>query len=143
VRARHWKAIARLPEKEIAISLHGRKQHRQARVIYENPEMFGRVKRAWAVWTLANASFGHQMDSAYGYDRKGGASAGGTSRMLANKRAGFTVDCAVRLQRVRIECCDALRVIECRPFFAVPVCNAVAQCVIVEEAVLTAVSGFF
>jgi hypothetical protein len=29
------------------------------------------------------------------------------------------------------------------PVFAVPVCNAVAQCVIVEEAVLTAVSGFF
>jgi DNA adenine methylase len=42
-------------EKEIAVRLHGRKQHRQARVIYENPEMFDRVKRARAVWTLANS----------------------------------------------------------------------------------------
>jgi DNA adenine methylase len=49
------------------------------------------------------------MDSAYGYDRKGGASAG-----LANKRAGFTVDCAVRLRYAQIECCDALRIIESR-----------------------------
>jgi DNA adenine methylase len=33
-------------EKEITISLHSRKQHHQAQVIYENPEMFDRIKRA-------------------------------------------------------------------------------------------------
>jgi DNA adenine methylase len=96
-------------EKEIAISLHSRKQHRHARVIYENPEMFDRVKRAWAVWMLANASYGHQMDGGFGYDRVGGTSAG-----LARKRAGFTVDYAVRLQNAQIECCDALRIIQSR-----------------------------
>ena len=56
-------------EKEITISLHSRKQHRQARVIYENPEMFDRVKRAWAVWMLANASYGCMLDGGFGYDR--------------------------------------------------------------------------
>jgi DNA adenine methylase len=44
-------------EKEVEISLHSRKLHRQARVIYENPEMFDRVKRAWAVWILVNSSY--------------------------------------------------------------------------------------
>lgn len=96
-------------EKEIAISLHSRKQSRQARVIYENPEMFDRVKRAWAVWMLANSSYGCMLDSGFGYDRTGT-----TSRKLGNKRAAFTIDYAVRLQSAQIECCDALRIIKSR-----------------------------
>jgi DNA adenine methylase len=85
------------------------KQHRQAEVIYQNPEMFDRVKRAWAVWVLANSSYGCILDGGYGYDRTGD-----TSKKLDNKRAGFTVDYAVRLQRAQIECCDALRIIRSR-----------------------------
>jgi DNA adenine methylase len=96
-------------EKEIAISLHSRKRHTQARVIYENPEMFDRVKRAWAVWMLANSSYGCMLDSTFGYDRTGGA-----SKKLSNKRASFTEDYAIRLQQTQIECCDALRVIRSR-----------------------------
>jgi DNA adenine methylase len=96
-------------EKEIAISLHSRKKHRQAEVIYANPEMFDRIKRAWAVWMLANISFGCKLNGCFGYDRTGTS-----SKKLANKRTAFTVDYAVRLQEVQIECCDALRVIRSR-----------------------------
>ncbi|MDR0375254.1 MAG: DNA adenine methylase [Treponema sp.] len=96
-------------EKEIAISLHSRKKHRQARVIYENPEMFDRVKRAWAVWMMANSSYGCMLDATFGYDRTGGY-----SKKLNNKRESFTEDYAIRLQRTQIECCDALRVIRSR-----------------------------
>jgi DNA adenine methylase len=96
-------------EKEVAISLHSRKRHRQAQVIYENPEMFDRVKRAWAVWMLANSSYGCMLDASFGYDRTGG-----TSKKLDNKRSAFTIDYAIRLQRTQIECCDALRVIRSR-----------------------------
>ncbi|MDR3356026.1 MAG: DNA adenine methylase [Spirochaetaceae bacterium] len=96
-------------EKEVSISLHSRRQHRQAKVVYENPEMFDRVKRAWAIWVLANSSYGHALDGGYGYDRTGG-----TSKNLDNKRAGFTIDYAIRLQRAQIECCDALRIIQSR-----------------------------
>jgi DNA adenine methylase len=96
-------------EKEIAISLHSRKQHRQARVVYENPDMFDRVKRAWAVWMLANGSYGCMLDGGFGYDRTGT-----NSKKLDNKRSGFTVDYAIRLQRVQIECCDAPRIIRSR-----------------------------
>jgi DNA adenine methylase len=96
-------------EKEVAISLHSRKQYRQAEVIYQNPEMFDRVKRAWAIWVLANSSYGCMLDGGYGYDR-----IGTISKKLANKRSGFTIDYAVRLQQVQIECCDALRIIRSR-----------------------------
>ena len=96
-------------EREIEISLHSRAQHRQAGVIYENPDMFDRLKRAWAVWMLANASYGCRLDGGFGYDRTGTA-----SKKLVNKRAGFTADYAIRLQRVQIESCDALRIIGSR-----------------------------
>ncbi|MDR2796150.1 MAG: DNA adenine methylase [Spirochaetaceae bacterium] len=96
-------------QKEVEISLHSRLRHRQAMVINENPEMFDRVKRAWAVWMLANGSYGCALDGGYGYDRTGG-----TSKKLDNKRGNFTVDYAIRLQRTQIECCDALRIIRSR-----------------------------
>jgi DNA adenine methylase len=96
-------------EKEVAISLHSRKRHRQAEVVYQNPEMFDRIKRAWAVWMLANSSYGCMLDGGFGYDRTGV-----TSKKLANKRTSFSIDYAVRLQRVQIECCDALRIIRSR-----------------------------
>jgi DNA adenine methylase len=96
-------------EKEVAASLHSRRQRRHAEVVYQNPDMFDRIKRAWAVWMLANSSYAHSLDGGYGYDRSGRA-----SKSLANKRAGFTSDYAVRLQRAQIECCDALRIIRSR-----------------------------
>jgi len=96
-------------EREIEISLHSRKQHRHARIIRENPDMFDRVKRAWAVWMLANGSYGCMMDGGFAYDKTGT-----TSKKLRNKREGFTADYAIRLQSVQIECCDALRIIGSR-----------------------------
>jgi len=96
-------------EREIEISLHSRKQHHNARVVYENPDMFDRIKRAWAVWMLANGSYGSMLDGGFGYDLKGT-----TSKKLANKRTDFNIDYAIRLQQVQIECCDALRIIKSR-----------------------------
>lgn len=36
-------------ETEIRITLHSRDLHRKAKVIYDNPDMFTEIKRAWAV----------------------------------------------------------------------------------------------
>ena len=96
-------------EKEITISLHSRKQHHHAQVIYDNPEMFDRIKRAWAVWMLANASYGSKLNGSFGFDR-----VGATSKKIKNKRTLFSVDYAIRLQQAQIECCDALRIIKSR-----------------------------
>ncbi|MBP3741848.1 MAG: DNA adenine methylase [Treponema sp.] len=96
-------------EHEISLSLHSRDMHRQAEVIYSNPDMFGRVKRAWAVWMLANTSYGCRLDGSFGYDRKGSV-----SKKLDNKREAFTEEYAKRLRKVQIECCDAIRIIKSR-----------------------------
>jgi DNA adenine methylase len=96
-------------KKEIAVSLLSRSQHRQARVIYENPDMFDQVKRAWALWMLANTSYGHKLTGDYGYGR-----VGDNSKALDNKRIGFSMEYADRLRKVQIECCDALRIIRSR-----------------------------
>jgi DNA adenine methylase len=96
-------------EREIEISLHSRKQHHQAEVVYANPDMFDRIKRAWAVWMAANISYGCRLDGCFGYDH-----IGTTSKKTANKRAGFIAGYAIRLQQVQIECCDALRIIGSR-----------------------------
>ena len=90
-------------EKEIKATLHSRKLHRHARVVYENPDMFDRVKRAWAVWMVANTSFGHQMDGVFD---------GGHGRRLDTKRDGFAAHYAGRLKKTIIECRDALHIIE-------------------------------
>jgi DNA adenine methylase len=96
-------------EQEIKMSLLSRKQHRQAWVIYENPDMFGRVKRAWAVWMLANFSYGCMLNGGFGYDR-----VGKYGKKMSNKLAAFTEDFTIRLRRTQIECRDALWIIQSR-----------------------------
>jgi DNA adenine methylase len=97
-------------QKEIVVSLHSRMQHHHAEVIYQNPDMFDRIKRAWAVWMLANGSYGNKLNAGYAYGRVKSCH----SRTLDNKRKGFSVDYAKRLERVQIESCDALRIIKSR-----------------------------
>lgn len=97
-------------EKEVMITLHSRDLHRKAKVIYANPDMFSDLKRAWAVWTLANQSFASGLDKDWGYD----ISKNTTSKKIMNKRESFTYDYAVRLQDVQLECTDALRIIASR-----------------------------
>lgn len=94
---------------EISISLHSRKLYQNAKVINEHPDLFDRIKRAWAVWELSNSSFGANWGSGWGYDSKGQ-----TSRKIANKRNSFTEEIAIRLQNVQIECYDALKIIKSR-----------------------------
>jgi DNA adenine methylase len=96
-------------KQEIDISLHSRKQHHNAEVVYNNPDMFDRVKRAWAVWMPANTYYGAMPDGTFAYDRKGKFPA-----KLTNKREAFTVDYGARMQNTQIECCDALRIIGSR-----------------------------
>lgn len=97
-------------EKEIRITLHSRDLHRKANVIYQNPDMFSEIKRAWAVWVLSTQSFASMLDGSWGYD----VSSNTTTKKISNKRDSFTEDYAIRLQNVQIECTDALRIIKAR-----------------------------
>jgi DNA adenine methylase len=96
-------------EREITQTLHSRRLHEQAWVIYQNPDMFNPVKRAWAIWVLANSSYGCKLNGTFGYDRKGC-----NSKKLDNKRENFTTAYEKRLRRAQIESCDAVRIIKSR-----------------------------
>lgn len=97
-------------EKKIRISLHSRSLHHDAKVINENPHMFDRLDRAWAVWVLSAQSFSSMLDGSWGYDVKKNT----TSKKITGKRDSFTEDLSIRLQNVQIECTDALRIINSR-----------------------------
>ena len=97
-------------EKLIRITLHSRSLFSDARVIYDNPHMFDRIKRAWAVWVLSTQGFASKIDGTWGYEKQKSS----VSTKIKNKRETFTEDLAIRLQKVQIECTDALRVIRSR-----------------------------
>lgn len=97
-------------EKEIQISLHSRDLFRKASVIYNNPDMFCELKRAWALWILSSQGFAGELDSSWGFD----ISRNSMPKRLNNKKENFTTDLAIRLQQVQLECADALYVIHSR-----------------------------
>ena len=99
-------------EKMVRISLHSRSLHADASVMYNNPHLFSRIQRAWAVWVLSSQSFSAMLDGTWGYD----VIKGTTSRKISKKRDSFTEEYAIRLQNVQIENTDALRVIRSRDY---------------------------
>lgn len=94
----------------VRVTLHSRKAHQDANVIYANPHLFTDVQRAWAVWVLSAQSFSAMLDGSWGYDK----SVGTTTLKIKNKRENFTEEIAARLQDVQIECADALYIIQSR-----------------------------
>ncbi|HLZ88579.1 MAG TPA: DNA adenine methylase [Puia sp.] len=97
-------------EKEIRISLHSRDQHRKASVMYNYPDMFSEVKRAWAVWLLSSQSFSSMLDGSWGFDKTENR----TTKLIQVKKERFTEELAIRLQNVQLESADALYVIRSR-----------------------------
>ena len=74
--------------------------------MYEHPDLFTSVKRAWALWTLTNQGFSSMIGS-WGFGKSNSK-----EKSLANKRADFTRAYARRLQTTQIESNDALKVLE-------------------------------
>ena len=97
-------------EKEIHYTLHSREYHKTARIILDHPQLFDEVKRAWAIWTVANQSYASKLNGSWGYDRNENRSA----KQLHLKRISFTNEFAKRLENTQIECADALEIIRSR-----------------------------
>jgi len=88
-------------------TLHSRALYKEAKEIYDNPEKYNSVSRAWAFWVATNQGFSGKIGSwaLAKNDNKIG-------KTLANKRDGFTHEYAARLKHVQIESKDALKVIQ-------------------------------
>lgn len=99
-------------EKEVQISLHSRDLHRKAYVIYNNPDLFTELQRAWAIYILSTQGFGGMISNTWGYDRKDNK----TVKTIHNKKERFTYEYAIRMQNVQLESTDAIRVIKSRDF---------------------------
>src|SRR5690349_4140510 len=72
-------------QKEVRATLHSREHHQAAKLVIGYPWLFNEVKRAWAIWTLANEGYASRLDSPWGYDRKRNTSA----KRLFGKRENF------------------------------------------------------
>lgn len=94
----------------VNITLHSRRLHADAKVVYDNPHLFDEVKRAWAVWVLSSQGFAGALDGTFGYDKAKDT----TTKKITNKRNAFTEEIAIRLQHVNIECADAVYIIQSR-----------------------------
>jgi DNA adenine methylase len=102
--------------KEIQYTLHSRESHQNARIVLEHPHLFDEVKRAWAIWTVANQSYASKLNGSWGYGRKENR----TANQLHQKRISFTDEFAKRLEKTEIECEDAIEVIcsrDCKESF--------------------------
>jgi DNA adenine methylase len=93
-------------QKEISASLHSRELYKKAMVVYQNPDMFDEVKRAWAFWVATNQGFASLIGS-WGFGRDDSKEAA-----VARKRETFTQEYAHRLKKVQVEHNHALKVIE-------------------------------
>ncbi len=94
----------------ITNTLHSRKQHQHAWVIYKNPDLFDEIKRAWALWVLSSQGFGGKLENVWGYD----LAADSTSRKIFFNKAEFTEIYSRRLEKVQLENTDALYIIRSR-----------------------------
>lgn len=97
-------------KKEVRATLHSREHHQTAKLVIGHPWLFNKVKRAWAIWTLANEGYASRLDSPWGYDKKRNTSA----KRLYGKRNKFITTYSNRLEKAEIENADALFVIRTR-----------------------------
>ncbi|MEA4916303.1 DNA adenine methylase [Proteiniphilum sp.] len=94
-------------KKEIDRTLHSRFQHETAWFIYEHPDYFSNVQRAWAVWVLSKMGFAGQLSNSFGFDKSEGRQA----KKVDFAKEAFTVELKRRLEATTIESDDAFRII--------------------------------
>jgi len=90
-------------------SLHSREAYGDALHVYSRPSMFSAVKRAWAFWVLTNQGWCGKIGS-WGY----GIAENRSECKNLFKKSQFDAVLSERLQKVQIECNDALKVISSR-----------------------------
>lgn len=87
-------------------TFHSRTQHKEAATIYDSVSETD-VRMAWAVWVQTNMSYSHKIKAGFAYDRSGK-----TCQAIMNAKARLRGAYSERLNRVTIECNDALKVMQ-------------------------------
>lgn len=95
-------------KKEIDNTLHARGIHEHAQYIYDHPQFFNPVTRAWALWVNCKLSFSSKIGGSFGFDEQKRT----ITKKLHNAKDAFTELLCSRLERVTIESQDAIKVIK-------------------------------
>ncbi len=90
-------------------TLHSRSAYRDALAIYEHPHLFRPIDLAWAFYVATNQGYAGKIGT-WGY----GTTSPASEKKLLNNKTRFTPELSQRLDRVQIECDDALRIIKLR-----------------------------
>ncbi|GHT01575.1 restriction endonuclease subunit M [Bacteroidia bacterium] len=102
--------VSDLPElqDEIAQTLHCRNQYEHAWHIYNHPDFFSNVQRAWAVFILTKLGFGGLISSSFGFDKSEGKH---PIKMQCAKETALCKEIKTLLEQTTIECDDAFAII--------------------------------
>lgn len=95
---------------EIDATVHSRDYHILANFIYEYPQFFSRIKRAWALWVLSKMSFASKLNGSFGYDKSKNTMA----KKINNAKELINDPILARLSLATFENIDGLKVIESR-----------------------------
>lgn len=97
-------------KERIEITLHSREMFDFASIVYDYPNFFDPVTRAWALWVKSKMGFASMLDGTFGYDK----STNSICKKIENSKAEFTGALQRRIERTQIECGNALHIIETR-----------------------------
>jgi methyltransferase len=95
-------------KREIMQTLHSREQIQVAKFIYEHPDYFSNVKRAWAVWVLCKLGFSGNLNGSFAFCKSGR-----NQRVtnISNSKNRFDDELKELLEQCTIEQDDAFKVI--------------------------------
>jgi len=102
----------RFPElrERVVETLHSRETFDYASIVYEFPNFFDDVTRAWALWVKSKMGFASKLDGSFGYDKLKGS----VAKKISGAKELFTDDLSKRIEHTQIECTNALRIIKSR-----------------------------
>jgi DNA adenine methylase len=94
----------------VQATLHSRRLHEDAEVMYKHPHLFTNVERAWAFWVQTSQSFSSNICAGWGYARLKST----CEKKVHNAKDRFKEVFKERLKYVQIECKNGLGVIASR-----------------------------
>lgn len=95
---------------KIDSTLHSREMFDFACIVYDYPNFFDPITRAWALWVKSKMGFASMLDGSFGYDKTSNS----MCKKLESSKQSFTRSLQKRIERTQIECTNALQVIESR-----------------------------
>ena len=95
-------------KKQIEKTLHSRSQYQHAWYIYNTPDYFSKVERAWAMFVLSKLSFASEISPPFGFHKTKNLN----STKLRNAKQAFDLPLKKRLESTTIENDDALTVLK-------------------------------